>query len=193
MALLRAAGRRLRGQRRGAGGGTGQGARGRWRVFCDLDGVLADFEKAVKRVTGRSVAEQDPRQMWPALAKVDDFFNRLDWMPEGRELWAHLLPHSPTVLTGLPRGSWAAPQKRAWCSRELGPSVPVITCLRRDKPQYGGRGSVLIDDTRANCADWVAAGGVFILHTAADSSIREFNEVLSSPPPALPQLPQSRG
>jgi hypothetical protein len=35
--------------------------------------VLADFEAGVKRVTGRLPSQQEPRQMWPALAKNKTF------------------------------------------------------------------------------------------------------------------------
>lgn len=35
----------------------------------------------------------------------------LDWMPDGRELWDGVAHLQPTILTGLPMGNWAEPQK----------------------------------------------------------------------------------
>lgn len=35
----------------------------------------------------------------------------LDWMPDGRELWEGVEQLHPTILTGLPMGTWAEPQK----------------------------------------------------------------------------------
>lgn len=35
----------------------------------------------------------------------------LDWMPDGRELWEGVESLQPTILTGLPMGKWAEPQK----------------------------------------------------------------------------------
>lgn len=40
--------------------------------------------------------------------KQDD---TLEWMPDGRELWAGIVDYNPTILTGLPMGTWAEPQK----------------------------------------------------------------------------------
>lgn len=42
------------------------------------------------------------------------FFNTdeyLDWMEDGRDLWDGVRDLQPTILTGLPMGDWAEPQK----------------------------------------------------------------------------------
>lgn len=35
----------------------------------------------------------------------------MEWMPDGQELWEGIVHLQPTVLTGLPWGNWAEPQK----------------------------------------------------------------------------------
>ncbi|CAM9945870.1 unnamed protein product [Ascophyllum nodosum] len=117
-------------------------------IFCDLDGVLVDFDKGVRRVMGTSPDQLKRSDMWRGLAKAKKFYAKLDWMPDGRELWNGIVDLHPTILTGLPMGNWAEPQKREWCKKELGGDVFVITCMSRDKHiycQYDG--SVLIDDS----------------------------------------------
>lgn len=140
-------------------------------LFLDLDGVLADFERGVRRVTGLSADDLPARTLWSALSRHPDFFATLDFMPDGREMWAFCAPHRPTILTGLPLGTWAAPQKRRWVAAMLGPEVPVITCMARDKHCYGGPATLLVDDRDSARRPWEAAGGSFLLHTDTGSTI----------------------
>lgn len=141
-------------------------------IYVDLDGVLADFDNGTKRVTGRLPNQQDRRQMWRQLSRPElDFFARLAWTSDGQTLWSHLVPYRPTVLTGLPLGTWARPQKLRWCGRHLGADVPVICCKARDKHKWSGPGCVLIDDNKQLRNPWKAHGGTFILHRRASDTI----------------------
>lgn len=141
------------------------------KLFLDLDGVLADFDRGVQTVTGRPPEAQHLRSLWHALSRHPDFFNTLEFMADARELWTFCKPHGPTILTGLPLGSWAPTQKARWVSRMLGGEVPLITCLTRNKPRYGGPGHVLVDDRAASREGWERKGGVFIHHVSAQASI----------------------
>lgn len=149
-------------------GGAGPGER---RLFLDLDGVLADFDRGVEAVTGRRPEALRVPEMWRALSRAPAFFETLHWMHDAERLWRFCAPHAPTILTGLPLGAWAPEQKRRWVARMLGAHVPVITCMSRDKPRHAGPGRVLVDDRAAARAGWEAAGGVFVHHTGADASI----------------------
>ena len=99
------------------------------RVFCDLDGVLCDFDGGVVRACGAEPSALEPRRMWPRLSRVGGagFFAGLEWAEGGRELWRALVPLASEgrlkILTGCPLGEWAAPQKFKWCGRHLGVAV----------------------------------------------------------------------
>lgn len=155
-----------------------------YKLFLDLDGVLADFDAGVIELFGEPPSEIPPPRMWARIARTEGFYAELPWMPDGRQLWEFAAAFEPTILTGLPRGSWAEPQKRTWCARELGDEVPVITCMSREKADRGaeatppGKIPVLIDDRERLRDAWVEAGGVFIHHTGADSSITAIRELL---------------
>lgn len=150
-----------------------------YKLFVDLDGVLADFDRGVLDLTGSSPADLHPKRMWPRIARANGFYEHLNWMQDGRVLWNAVRERDPVILTGLPMGSWAEPQKRAWCARELGTDIPVITCMSRQKAQKAaettpaGTTMVLIDDREKLREPWEAAGGMFILHRSAESSIAE--------------------
>ncbi|MBN2344265.1 MAG: hypothetical protein JXX29_11900 [Deltaproteobacteria bacterium] len=145
-------------------------------LFLDLDGVLVDFEKGVETLFHKPIDTIPPKQLWPRLARTPDFYNQLDWMPDGRVLWEACKKNSPVILTGLPIGKWAEPQKRHWCERELGPDVEVLTCLSRNKAKVARardteRIPVLVDDREKLKAPFEEMGGVFIHHRSAQQSI----------------------
>ena len=148
-----------------------------YRLFIDLDGVLVDFDSGVLALFGKSPEELPPRVMWPRLAKTSGFYDKLTWMPDGRELWEFTKQYQPIILTGLPIGTWAEPQKRAWCQRELGSDIPVITCMSKEKHYKAleacqdGEKPVLVDDRLKLKERWEDVGGIFIHHISAAESI----------------------
>lgn len=158
-----------------------------FQLFVDLDGVLVDFDAGVKKITGSLPSTMHPRKMWPILANSPHFYEQLDWMEDGKTLWEVLKNHNPVILTGLPIGKWAETQKRAWCNRELGASVPVITGLSRKKAELAqewkqehgcaNRTSLLIDDRVKIKENWGKSGGVFILHTSAEDSLKQLESL----------------
>ena len=156
-----------------------------YKLFVDLDGVLVDFEKGVLHVTGRPVEEQTSKDMWRALARHGSFYADLDWMIDGKDLWAFAKSYDPTILTGLPWGGWAESQKRTWCARELGEDIPVITCMSREKAAKAREASsdeetpILVDDRIGIKESWEAMGGVFIHHKDAQSSVEALTALLA--------------
>src|SRR5919199_6461542 len=141
------------------------------RLFLDLDGVLADFDRGVEAVTGKRPEELPLKTMWAALSRASAFFETLEMMHDAEALWRFCAPLRPTILTGLPLGAWAPEQKRRWVARMLGAHVPVITCMSREKPRWSGPGHVLVDDRASAREGWEKKGGRFVLHRSAAESI----------------------
>lgn len=144
------------------------------QIYLDCDGVLADFDRGAAEVFGMSPARFEKRRglaaFWKALANTPDFFANLEPLPDARELYDAVAHLNPIILTGLPRGDWAAPQKRRWAERHF-PGVEVITTSAALKREHCHPGDVLIDDRAKHRHLWEQAGGVFILHTGAAASI----------------------
>ena len=83
----------------------------------------------------------------------------------------------PIILTGLPRGNWAAPQKVRWAAEHF-PGTRIITCLAADKRRHAREGDILVDDTLKYRELWNGAGGVFVHHRSAKTTIHELRELI---------------
>ena len=169
-------------------------AHGRLRVYCDLDGVLADFDRGMREV-GVSLAElkSNPQKSWATLANTKGgFYRNLHWMEDGKKLWEEIRSYRPIILTGLPRGKWAEPQKRLWCEKHLGRDVVVITCMATEKMQLSAEGNVLIDDTVKNCRQWTLRGGNSIIHTSASDSSSKLKELYDKAGPIKIEPPSEQ-
>ena len=57
------------------------------KLFLDLDGVLADFDRGVEAVTGKRPDQLSVKRMWQALAKAPDFYGTLEMMHDAQVLW----------------------------------------------------------------------------------------------------------
>ncbi len=153
------------------------------RLFLDADGVLADFNQGVRRLLGLDpaafVAKRGKREFWRRIANAKDFYGSLPEMPDARLLFDAVKHLKPTILTGLPLGNWAAPQKVQWAAEHF-PGVPIITCMARDKHKHMKSGDVLVDDRENHRAAYEAAGVVFVRHKNAADSLRELGEIFPS-------------
>jgi hypothetical protein len=146
----------------------------RRQIYLDCDGVLADFDKSAEAIFGMppDVFEEryGTKAFWAPLARADGFFKHLDLMPDALELYAAVRAKGPIILTGMPEGRWAEPQKRAWAARHF-PGVPMITTMAALKREHCHPGDVLVDDRDQHRQLWEDAGGLFILHRSAKASI----------------------
>jgi 5'(3')-deoxyribonucleotidase len=153
------------------------------RLFLDADGVLADFDRAARKLLGTSpkefIAEHGRGQFWKRLARAPNFYGSLPEMPDARMLFDAVKHLKPTILTGLPIGKWAAPQKVEWAAEHF-PGVPIITCMAADKHLHMHPGDVLVDDREKHRAAYEEAGVVFIHHRNAADSLKQLAKIFPS-------------
>lgn len=145
------------------------------RLFLDCDGVLADFAAGASDILGASpeayIARHGMGRFWQRLARAPDFYAHLPLMPDAMALFDAMRHLEPIILTGLPRGNWAADQKVRWAARHF-PGTPIITCMAVDKRDHARSGDVLVDDTLTHRHRWEEAGGIFVHHRSAVDTIR---------------------
>ena len=152
-------------------------------LFLDCDGVLADFDLGAKLVLGMPPKAFEARhgrgEFWKRLARAPNFYGDLEEMPDAQELFAAVKHLKPTILTGLPLGRWAAPQKERWAAEHF-PGVPIITTMAREKHLHMDPGDVLVDDRENHRKLWEDAGGIFIHHKNARDSIEQLARIYLS-------------
>ena len=153
------------------------------RLFLDADGVLADFDRGARELLGAGpkqfIARHGRGTFWKRLANAKNFYGALEEMPDAQLLFAAVKHLKPTILTGLPLGSWAAPQKVEWAAEHF-PGVPIITCMARDKHKHMHPGDVLVDDREKHRAAYEAAGVIFVHHKNAEDSLRQLAKIFPS-------------
>jgi hypothetical protein len=140
---------------------------------------MADFDRRAGAILGTDNIYKwefihGAKAFWAKLDAVPDFFEGMHMKHDAYQLWYAIQKLPITVLTALPKtgADEVDRQKRAWVAKNLGATVEVITCQTEDKPRFCEPGSILIDDRAVNRAQWIANGGVFILHTDGDVTVK---------------------
>ncbi len=145
------------------------------QLYLDCDGVLADFDAGAAALLGmkpRAFQERyGPGRMWARLASAPDFYGTLPLMAGAAELFDAVRHLGPVILTGLPRGNWAAPQKVRWAAEHF-PGTRIITCMAVDKRNHAREGDVLVDDTLKHAHLWESAGGIFVHHRSVPETLQ---------------------
>jgi hypothetical protein len=151
-----------------------------YSVFCDMDGVLTDFEK---RFTSLNPEKLSPAQyqtkygiekFWSFIDEENGvkFWVGMQWMKDGKELWEYIKKYNPTLLSAPSRNNESRLGKRLWVKNNL-PGVKLVLASADKKQNYSGRNKVLIDDRKDNIDQWRSQGGIGILHTNTQDTIKQ--------------------
>jgi hypothetical protein len=152
----------------------------KYTIYCDLDGVLVDFDKGYKDLTGMTTQEanaQGDKVFWEPIKKAGaSFWIRLKWMPDGKQLWDYIKQYNPSLLSAPSREESSRIGKRVWVKHNL-PGVKLILANAVDKQNYSGENQILIDDREKNIEQWRSKGGTGILHTSTEDTIKQLKEL----------------
>lgn len=132
--------------------------------YLDLDGVFADFNGRIKKLTGKEPHQIPKSYLWATVHRDRNFFYNLELMDGAEKLWSYARRFNPTFLTGLPAGKDFKEQKIRWVGEKFGSEWEVIVLPKALKKNYSGPNKILIDDTPQNIEQWVSKGGLGVLH-----------------------------
>jgi hypothetical protein len=91
-----------------------------YKVYCDMDGCLVNFEKGVRVLLKTGSSNLEKTRMWEGISGAPLWFEQLEWQMDGRRLWSAIKHLNPDILTGVPDIESSRVEKFNWCKRELG-------------------------------------------------------------------------
>ena len=152
-----------------------------YKLYCDLDGVLVNFEKGYVNLTGQKPPpygiKYDAKAFWDPIAKAGaPFWVNLEWMPDGKALWNYIKPYSPSILSAPSRDKSSGEGKTLWMNQNL-PGVHLILKPASKKQELASPNSILIDDREDNIQRWKDAGGIGIRHTSTADTIKQLKKL----------------
>lgn len=154
----------------------------KYRLYCDMDGVLCDFKGRFEMLFGKGPREIENEKgapyFWAMIRNVGaKYWSRMPWTPGGQTLWNAIKVYDPAILTAPPRkkGDFqsfdpsAMEGKSEWVKTNLG-DYPVLFKRSKDKKDIAAQDvangliPILIDDRESNISGWKAAGGIGLHH-----------------------------
>ena len=121
-------------------------------LFVDMDGVLVDFYKGIRRQYPQfdRLDTEEQRRITSAMSATPGFFTSLDPMEGAVESFRLLSRHFDTYILSTPDwhgvNSWT--EKRIWVEAHLGEAAFKRLILTHNKGLFSGR--ALIDDRLRN-------------------------------------------
>jgi FMN phosphatase YigB (HAD superfamily) len=147
----------------------------KYKIYCDLDGVLVNFDKGYQDLTGRDISGEffSDTHFWDPINKAGKkFWIDLEWQPDGKELWEHIKDYKPKLLSAPSREDSSRVGKHEWVEREL-PGVPLLLRTAKHKKDFAAPDAILIDDRLDNIEGWIEKGGIGIHHISTKETINE--------------------
>jgi len=134
-------------------------------IFFDLDGVLADFDRHARE---QNKYTEDGKVKWGELdhqwwATMPAFFGAKKFYSAVRKLGKVKFLTAPVLGADCFSGKAEWVQKFA-SRRGKYALMDLIICPAKDKYFLASPNHILVDDREKNIKEWVAAGGIGVLH-----------------------------
>jgi hypothetical protein len=159
------------------------------KIYVDMDGVIADFEKRYDSLYG-NLSQEDRRSKFRSnfvhFIQTEQFAS-LELMPDGRELITALenidIPKEILSSTAyqevyetisMQKARWLATHNVSWKQN----FVPG----KAHKYKWATPNSIIIDDTLSVIEDWEKAGGIAIHHKNTEQTLAELSILLMKTP-----------
>jgi len=167
-----------------------------YTIYCDMDGVLANFDQGYADLTGMTTQEANAvskSYFWELFRskfkeKTDEkiFWANLLPQPGGPELWEAIKLYTPNILSTpaidfslLPgeqlsyEKNQAIQGKKEWIAKNLTNVGKEIFVPAVQKATFAAPNHILIDDLEKNIKAWEANGGIGILHKNLPDTLKQ--------------------
>ena len=153
------------------------------RLFLDMDGVLADFDRAAIPLMDGYNPEEFERKFgskvfWERVNSNPNFFLELELMQDAMQLYDAVKHLRPIILTGMSRDMQGhINHKLDWGLKHFGREQIVICCQASKKSQFCLPNDIIVDDRKIYKHLWEKKGGIWITHTSASNSLKKLEEL----------------
>jgi hypothetical protein len=154
----------------------------KYKIFSDMDGVLTDFDASFKKASD-GIAPRDYEKkfgkdkFWELIdGKGVGYWVGMPYMSDGEQYWNYIKDYDVELLSSPSRSSTSRLGKRLWV-RNNTPGVKLTLAQAAKKQNYAAPNHILIDDRKSNIDQWIAAGGIGILHTSASDTISQLKKL----------------
>ena len=169
-------------------------------IYCDLDGVLVDFDKGYEEITGKRTHHTDrqgSQYFWDLYRQglkdkgmtEREYWENLPWMKDGKQMWDYIKSYNPFVLTApsvnpeIPKPerykishNESMQGKTEWVKR-LDNMRAIKFKASNFKKHLAKPNRILIDDRKPTIEQWRAKGGIGIHHTSAQDTINQLKKL----------------
>ena len=154
----------------------------KYRIYCDMDGVLSNFNGRFHEMAGQTPEEYQQMygksKFWKAIdGERERFWDGMDWMPDGKQLWSYIEKHNPELLSAPSSKEYSHTGKKNWVDSHL-PGVKLNLKPAKEKVEFCEKPTdILIDDKPSTIDSWNAKGGIGILHTNTANTIKQLKKL----------------
>ena len=158
-----------------------------YTIYCDMDGVIANFDLEFKKISNglgpnEFITTFSKSKFWNLIDSAgEDFWSDMPLMSGANEMMRFIQDNflHIRILTASTRRPESKSGKRKWIRQYfpfISDSDVIIVEERALKANYANSKSILIDDMTGNISRWNSAGGIGILHTSANNSIKQLTQ-----------------
>lgn len=151
----------------------------KYKVYCDMDGVLTDFNKSYEKLTGIDIGGQHftSEEFWKPINDAGyNFWIEMEWLEDGKRLWNYIEKYNPELLSAPSRVVDSRIGKSDWVKREL-PDVILNLRYAKHKKDFAGPNNILIDDRLENIISWINTGGIGVHYITLEETIIELQKL----------------
>jgi hypothetical protein len=162
----------------------------KYDIYCDMDGVVADFDARFEHFTGLSPDQykveiiqkygekQFDKMFWDLIDKQIGvrFWRGMPWTPGGKDLWNYIKPYNPVLLTAPSWDNSSRIGKGLWVQDHI-PGTKIVFKQAKFKADLSKPNAILIDDREDTIMSWKAKNGIGILYKNTDQAINELKQL----------------
>ena len=163
---------------------------GKFNIYLDMDGVVADFDQRFIDLSGMLPKEYEDKfgrkEFWDFIDEKNKlkFWVGIPEMSDAKQLVDYITPHGFQMLTAPSIKKQSYLGKMLWIKNHVGSlfSFKPYINFKKAKDKHNVKSNltsndILIDDREDTIARWNAAGGTGVHHTSASSTINKLKEL----------------